>query len=103
MIKYLEDEYNAVKQTFLRTFSDVKSQHFQTGVLNSDLPADFVLHVFELELCFMLVKLMYSKTFVIQVYNKKQFAAMAEKKILGNFPTVKIKVLSSYPNIFLRT
>lgn len=39
MIKYLEDEYNAVKQTFLRTFSDVKSQHFQTGVLNSDPPA----------------------------------------------------------------
>ena len=43
---------------------------------------------------------MYSKTFVIQVYNKKQFAAMAEKKILGSFPTVKIKVLSTYPNIF---
>ena len=39
MMKYREDEYNAVKQTFLRTFSDVESQHSQTGVLNSDLPA----------------------------------------------------------------
>ena len=42
--------------------------------------------MFELELCFMLVKLMYSKTFVIQVYNKKQFSAMAEKKNISKLP-----------------